>query len=99
MVTIDKSASQASSGDGRTGFAFTAALAAFYAGFVLLGAFSPEVLARPIWIGAGLTLAFAYGFAVMVLGIVLTGVYVIRANLREAQADYVTAAVRFETAR
>ena len=65
------------------GPALTAVLIAVYFGFVTLCAFAPGLLARPVLVGGTVTWAFAYGLFVIVLGVVLTGLYVLVAN----QAD------------
>lgn len=46
---------------------------AFYAGFVLLAAFSPETMERTPW--AGVNLAIWYGFALIVAAFVLALIY------------------------
>ena len=55
-------------------------LAVFF-GYILLIAFAPELLARPIGNGTT-TLGIPLGIGVIVFGIVLTGIYVHRANSR-----------------
>ncbi len=50
-----------------------------YAAFVLLAALDPAFMAQPIGIGT-ITLAFPLGLGVMVAAVVLTGIYVARAN-------------------
>lgn len=66
---------------GRSRFAWTLTIVmlVIYFGYILLVAFRPELLARPI--GAGVTsVGIPLGLGVIVAGIVLTGVYVRRAN-------------------
>jgi uncharacterized membrane protein (DUF485 family) len=46
---------------------------AFYAGFVLLAAFSPATMARTPW--AGVNLAIWYGFALIAAALILALVY------------------------
>ncbi|MCC6494517.1 MAG: DUF485 domain-containing protein [Pirellulales bacterium] len=46
---------------------------AFYAGFVLLAAFSPETMARTPW--GGVNLAIWYGFALIAAALALALVY------------------------
>lgn len=58
----------------------TAVLSVAYFGFVILCAFAPGLLARPVLAGGTVTWAFAYGLFVIVLGVVLTGLYVLVAN-------------------
>jgi uncharacterized membrane protein (DUF485 family) len=53
-------------------------LAAFF-GYILLIAFNKELLARPIG-GGTTTLGIPIGLGVILLGIILTGIYVRRAN-------------------
>ncbi len=49
-----------------------------YFTFILLVAFGGKVVATPVW--GVVTLAFPIGLGVIVLAIVLTGIYVLRAN-------------------
>lgn len=49
-----------------------------YYGFILLVAFAKPLLGMDI--GGGITLAFPIGLGVLVCAIVLTGLYVLRAN-------------------
>ncbi|WP_028965538.1 DUF485 domain-containing protein [Sphingomonas phyllosphaerae] len=63
---------------GRFTWALTAVMLVAYLGFILLIAFDKAFMARPI--GAGVTsIGIVAGFAVIVLAIVLTGIYVRRA--------------------
>jgi uncharacterized membrane protein (DUF485 family) len=50
-----------------------------YAAFVLLAALDPAFMAQPVG-GGTITLAFPLGLGVMVAAVVLTGLYVARAN-------------------
>ena len=68
----------------RLGVALTAVLTVAYFGFVGLSAFAPALLAKPIAAGGVVTWAFAYGLGVIVLGVVLTGLYVLVANGADA---------------
>ena len=52
---------------------------AIYFGFIFLVAFGHDIVAQPIN-GGPLTLAFPIGIGVMVSAVVLTAIYVIRAN-------------------
>jgi uncharacterized membrane protein (DUF485 family) len=52
-----------------------------YFGYILLIAFEPAFLARPIC-GGTTTVGIPLGLAVILAGIVLTGIYVWRANGR-----------------
>jgi uncharacterized membrane protein (DUF485 family) len=64
---------------GRFTWALTAAMLVVYFGFVLLIAFDKALLARPI--GAGVTsLGIPVGMGVILFAILLTGLYVRRAN-------------------
>lgn len=49
-----------------------------YFAFIFLVAFGGSIVATPVW--GVVTLAFPLGLGVIVLAIVLTGVYVVRAN-------------------
>jgi uncharacterized membrane protein (DUF485 family) len=65
----------------RTRFAWVLSLAmlATYLGFILIIAFAPGLLAKPI--GAGVTtLGIPLGLFVIVFAFILTGIYVRRAN-------------------
>ena len=63
----------------RFGWLMTAIMLVAYFGYVLLIAFNKELLARPI--GDGVTsVGIPLGFGIIILGIVLTAVYVRRAN-------------------
>lgn len=69
----------------RLGFACSALLLAAYGAFVLLAAFAPHLLARPI-LGGPLTVAFGYGLGVIGAGVVLTCLYAALARWIEAVA-------------
>lgn len=56
----------------------TALILVIYFGFIFLVAFAPHFLAQPV--SGVITLAFPVGLGVIVAAIVLTGVYVVRAN-------------------
>jgi uncharacterized membrane protein (DUF485 family) len=64
----------------RRAFSWTVAIAmlVIYYGFILLVAFDKGLLATRI--GSGLTLAFPIGLGVILAAIILTGIYVLRAN-------------------
>ena len=53
---------------------------AIYFGYILLIAFWPEVLAMRVASGLTMTIGFPLGVAVIVAAVVLTGLYVRRAN-------------------
>lgn len=63
----------------RFAWLLTFAICAIYFGYVLLIAFRPDVLARPI--GQGVTtLGIPVGLGVILAGVALTAIYVWRAN-------------------
>ncbi|MEH3121913.1 MAG: DUF485 domain-containing protein [Sphingomonas phyllosphaerae] len=77
---------------GRFTWALTGVMLVAYLGFILLIAFDKPLLAQPI--GAGVTsIGIVLGFAVIVLAILLTGVYVRRAA---RDFDPLVAALRAE---
>ncbi len=61
------------------GWSLAVVMVAVYMAFIFLVAFDHSLVAQPIGSGT-LTLAFPLGLGVIVLAIVLTGVYVVRAN-------------------
>ena len=63
------------------GWSLAIAMMAIYGAFLVLVAFDRPLVARPIG-GGPLTLAFPLGLGVILAAIVLTGVYVARANTR-----------------
>jgi len=63
----------------RFGWILTAIMLVVYYGYVSLIAFDKTFLARPIGSGV-MSLGIPIGFAVIVISIILTGVYVVRAN-------------------
>jgi Predicted membrane protein len=63
----------------RFAWTLTAAMVAIFFGYILLVAFRPDLLARPI--GSGVTsIGIPFGIGVIISGVVLTGIYVRRAN-------------------
>lgn len=58
----------------------TALILAIYFGFILLIAFAPHVLGRPLADGMTTTVGIPLGVGVIVAAFVLTGIYVRRAN-------------------
>jgi uncharacterized membrane protein (DUF485 family) len=65
-------------GRGRLGWTLAIVMLAIYFGFVLLVAFAPGLMGTPV---AGvITLGFPLGLLVIISAIVLTGIYVARAN-------------------
>ncbi|GJD42573.1 hypothetical protein AFCDBAGC_0411 [Methylobacterium cerastii] len=67
------------------GVILTIILMVAYFGFVAMGAFAPAVLAKPVLSGGTVNWAFAYGLFVIVLGVVLTGIYVLAVNRADAR--------------
>lgn len=65
---------------GRFAWALTLVMLAAYFGYVLLIAFDKPLLARPLWPGAATSLGIPLGLGVILLAILLTGLYVRRAN-------------------
>ncbi len=65
-------------GRNRLAWLLTAIMLVIYFGFVALVAFAPAVMARPV--STTITLGFPLGLGVIVAAIVLTGIYVLRAN-------------------
>lgn len=79
----------------RLGGWLTAAMLAVYYGFILLVAFNKPLLAQPV--GEGVTtLGMPLGLAVIVFTIVITGLYVRRAN---GEFDRLADKLRAEVAR
>jgi uncharacterized membrane protein (DUF485 family) len=63
----------------RLGWSLTLVMLAIYFGFILLLAFSPATLGAPV--GAGvMTVGIPVGIAVIFAAVLLTGIYVHRAN-------------------
>lgn len=58
----------------------TLIMMAVFFGYILLIAFNREFLARPIWAGSETSLGIPLGLGVILIGILLTGVYIHRAN-------------------
>ncbi|UIF90565.1 DUF485 domain-containing protein [Cupriavidus sp. UYPR2.512] len=70
---------QLTNGRTRLGWSLTLVMLAIYFGFILLLAFSPATLGTPL--GAGvMTVGLPVGVAVIVSAVLLTGIYVYRAN-------------------
>ena len=64
----------------RFGWLLSGIMLAAYFGFVLLIAFDKGFLAQPIAAGGVTSLGILIGFALILLAILLTGLYVARAN-------------------
>lgn len=78
----------------RFGWFMTGIMLVAYFGYVLLIAFNKELLARPI--GNGVTsVGIPLGFGIIILGVVLTAIYVHRAN---SEYDALLQAVLEDTA-
>ena len=78
---------------GRFGWLLSGIMLAAYFGFVLLVAFDKPFLAQPIAAGGVTSLGILIGFALILLAILLTGLYVARAN---RDYDAALAALRAE---
>jgi uncharacterized membrane protein (DUF485 family) len=63
---------------GRLGWTLTAIMLVVYFGFILMVAFAPKLMATPVF--GDITLGFPLGLGVIVIAILLTGLYVLRAN-------------------
>ena len=74
---------------GRFSWTLAIIMLVIYYGFIALVAFAKPVMA--IDIGGGMTLAFPLGLGVIASAIVLTGIYVLRAN---GEYDRLTARIR-----
>lgn len=74
----------------RLGWTLTAITLAIYFGFILLVAFSPATLAMPL-AGMTMTLGLPIGVGIIVASIVMTGIYVRRAN---AEFDELTRRIK-----
>jgi len=64
----------------RFSWSLCALMLIIYYGFITLVAFAPQLLARPIADGSVVTLGFPIGIGVILSAVVLTGIYVWRAN-------------------
>ncbi len=66
----------------RTGFAWTLSIVMLivYQAFILLVAYAPGFLAKPLWAGATATVGIPIGLGVIVFAFIVTGIYVTRAN-------------------
>ena len=76
----------------RFSWTLTAIMLGVFFGYILLIAFNRELLARPVG-GGTTTLGIPIGVGVILVGIVLTGIYVRRANRR---FDVLTREIRDE---
>lgn len=64
----------------RWAWALSALILLMYFAFILLIAFAPSVLAKPIAAGSVITVGIPIGVIIILLAFVLTGVYVHKAN-------------------
>jgi uncharacterized membrane protein (DUF485 family) len=74
----------------RFGWTLTACMMVVFYGYILLVAFDKELMATRIGNGV-MTLAIPFGLAVILFTIIITGIYVWRAN---SEFDQLTAAIR-----
>ena len=63
---------------GALGRLLTAIMLVIYFGFVLMVAFAPKLMATPVF--GSISLGFPLGLGVILCAILLTGIYVLRAN-------------------
>lgn len=63
---------------GRFSWTLAILMLVIYYGFILVVAFAKDILGMDV--GGGITLAFPVGLAIIISAIVITGIYVIRAN-------------------
>lgn len=66
----------------RWAWGLSAVILLMYFAFILLIAFAPSVLGKPIAAGSVITVGIPLGVVIIVLAFVLTGVYVYQANTR-----------------
>jgi uncharacterized membrane protein (DUF485 family) len=68
----------------RTAFAWTLSILMLvvYQAFILLVAYMPGFLAKPLWEGSVATIGIPIGLGVIVFAFIVTGIYVGRANTR-----------------
>jgi uncharacterized membrane protein (DUF485 family) len=64
----------------RFSWGLSAAMLAIYYGFIFVVAFAPGVLGRPLTAGSATTVGMPIGVGVILAAVLLTGVYVWRAN-------------------
>ncbi len=66
----------------RTAFAWTLSILMLvvYQAFILLVAYMPGFLAKPLWEGSVATIGIPIGIGVIVFAFIVTGIYVSRAN-------------------
>lgn len=66
----------------RWAWGLSALILLMYFAFILLIAFAPSVLAKPVAAGSVITVGIPVGVVIILLAFVLTGVYVHQANTR-----------------
>lgn len=66
----------------RWAWGLSALILLMYFAFILLIAFAPSVLGKPIAAGSVITIGIPVGVVIIVMAFVLTGVYVHQANTR-----------------
>ncbi len=68
----------------RSAFAWTLSILMLivYQAFILLVAYLPSFLAKPLWEGSVATVGIPIGIGVIVFAFIVTGIYVSRANSR-----------------
>jgi uncharacterized membrane protein (DUF485 family) len=64
----------------RFSWGLSAAMLVIYYGYILLVGFAPDVLGRPLSPGSATTVGMPIGVGVILAAVLLTGVYVWRAN-------------------
>ncbi len=64
----------------RFGWQMSAIILVIYYGFIMVIAFAPQLLGTPVFPGSVITIGIPVGVLVIISAIVLTGVYVSRAN-------------------
>jgi uncharacterized membrane protein (DUF485 family) len=64
----------------RFSWTLTGILLASYYAFIMIVAYKPELLAAPLYRGTVITVGIPLGLSVILLALVLTGIYVVRAN-------------------
>ena len=67
---------------GRLAWSLSAVIVFAYYGYILVIAFKPALLARPIFTGGVVTWGIPAGIGLILLSIILTGVYAYIANVR-----------------
>lgn len=71
----------------QVGMICTAVLAVAYLCFILLGVFASDWMGQPVMTGGTVPISFAFGFAIMGLGFILTCLYAVIANAADKPAQ------------